>query len=441
MKHDNRVAWYEGLFIRQHHFQQADRHMDWLIHSRVAPLTAHGWGVTEIGINRELLTMGKVGLTLCRGILPDGTPFSIPDNADNPSPLQVPTTTRNAIVHLALPLSLPTSPDIAFDKETVTLPRYRRHVADVPDRVAGGMTVPLELARPAFSLVLGTGNLADLTCLPIARVEEVQTERGVILDERFIPPSLTIAATPLLSGLLTEITGLVDQRVDMLAERATDTGSPDHLLLWALNRQRAVLHHLLRGATPHPDGLYRELLRLAGDLSTLFAADRKATIFPPYRHDDLAETFHPLMEELRRFLTADIATSVVKVPLQYYANYKIWHATFSERSLLNGPRLILGVRSDAPPDRIQREFPRATRIASATQINALVAAGSKGVDLLSHIDLPTRVGDRAGRIFFELDRQGSHWEAVRASGGLALHVAGDYPNLDLQLWACREVTS
>src|SRR6266478_9206480 len=78
MSWDNKVIWSEGLFLRPQHFQQADRYIEKLVRSRVAALRPYPWGITELKLNRDMLSLGKFALLEARGVLEDGTPFSIP---------------------------------------------------------------------------------------------------------------------------------------------------------------------------------------------------------------------------------------------------------------------------------------------------------------------------------------------------------------------------
>ena len=71
----NRVIWSEGMFLRPHHFQQHDRYLENLLESRCAPMKAYSWGITDFKIDNDLLSQGKIALSVCQGILPDGTPF------------------------------------------------------------------------------------------------------------------------------------------------------------------------------------------------------------------------------------------------------------------------------------------------------------------------------------------------------------------------------
>jgi len=50
---------------------------------------------------------------------------------------------------------------------------------------------------------------------------------------------------------------------------------------------------------------------------------------------------------------------------------------------------------------------------------------------------PRQIPYHAGFHYFELNRHGEHWEKLRSSGGIAIHLSGSYPELQLSLWAIR----
>jgi type VI secretion system protein ImpJ len=104
MSSNNRVVWSEGLFLRPQHFQQQERHLERYIEGRSRDLRAHSWGFTELGLERDLLAIGKFGLRRAAGVFPDGTPFSLPDDDPLPAPLEMTSQVRDQKVFLAIPL-------------------------------------------------------------------------------------------------------------------------------------------------------------------------------------------------------------------------------------------------------------------------------------------------------------------------------------------------
>src|SRR6185503_17388188 len=107
MSGSNRVAWREGQFLRPQHFQQADRSMEARLNARVDQSRPYPWGISELKLDEDLATLGKFSVARARGVMPDGTPFSIPDDLPPPPPLDVPGDTRDATIYLTLPPSHP----------------------------------------------------------------------------------------------------------------------------------------------------------------------------------------------------------------------------------------------------------------------------------------------------------------------------------------------
>ena len=75
----HRVVWSQGLFLQPHHFQQQTRFLEHLIDARTRAAGQHSWGFAELVLDEAQLATGRVALTRCHGVLPDGTPFSMPD--------------------------------------------------------------------------------------------------------------------------------------------------------------------------------------------------------------------------------------------------------------------------------------------------------------------------------------------------------------------------
>jgi type VI secretion system protein ImpJ len=50
---------------------------------------------------------------------------------------------------------------------------------------------------------------------------------------------------------------------------------------------------------------------------------------------------------------------------------------------------------------------------------------------------PRQIPYSANVVYFELDSDNPIWGKMTTSGGIAVHVAGDYPGLSMELWAIR----
>src|SRR5215470_1957273 len=84
MSRHQAVVWSEGLLLTPQHFQQADLAFHHLLAERFRAAQDFEFGFTHLEVDREALRNGRFGLLSARGILPDGTPFSAPE--DDPLP-------------------------------------------------------------------------------------------------------------------------------------------------------------------------------------------------------------------------------------------------------------------------------------------------------------------------------------------------------------------
>jgi type VI secretion system protein ImpJ len=80
MSSRNRVVWREGLFVKPQHFQQEARHLAHQLHQRLGGVGSHLYGFSELEINHEYLSFGKIALVRARGVMPDGSVFDIPSS-------------------------------------------------------------------------------------------------------------------------------------------------------------------------------------------------------------------------------------------------------------------------------------------------------------------------------------------------------------------------
>ena len=73
------------------------------------------------------------------------------------------------------------------------------------------------------------------------------------------------------------------------------------MLLQVVNRYEPLLAHFSADAGQlHPETLYSRLLEMAGEIATFASRTKRATQFPPYRHDDLERSFAPVIADLRQ---------------------------------------------------------------------------------------------------------------------------------------------
>ncbi len=444
MQGDSRVAWREGLFLRQQHFQQQDRYVDALVAARTDALRPYPWGVSELKINQDLAALGKFAIERLVGVLPDGLPFSIPGDLPPPPPLDIPADARDAIIYLTLPARQSGAVEFkARDDRGAATVRYVVDEEDVTDAFSDERTrETIEVARPNLSFGVTQDQTYGRVVLGLASIREVQNG-AVAFDERFIPPCLDIRASPRLSGFLSDIVGRAGQRIDELSLRAaeaTDGGAEtfaSFLLLQALNRWSAQLGHLAALPAVHPERLYEAFLGMAGELATLTRADRRPPPFPAYNHEKLQATFEPVFDLLQGALSAMFDRSAIQLELAM-AGPGAYTSRITDHNLYQTGYFYLAVNARASLDDIRVRFPAVAKVGPVQKMRQIVDSALPGVPLRHTPTPPPQLRVIPGYVYFELDRSVPDWRDFANSAALGLHVAGDWPELKLELWCVKK---
>jgi type VI secretion system protein ImpJ len=439
-----RVVWSEGMFLRPQHFQQQGRYLEFLAHQRALSAEPFYWGFRRLEIDESALAVGKLAITAAEGVLPDGTVFSIPQQAPPPPAIRFDEGAVGKLIHLALPLQRAGTENVLFDENPASLARYAVNDAEVRDENAfAGEPAELQLALPRFRLIDERGLDDGWLGIGVARVLECRSDRRLVLDADYIPPVLRLDAHAPVMSFLREVEGLVGQRADALAARLQQPGRGgvsevgEFLMLQLLNRVESTLQHLDATPSLHPERLYSELVAIAGELCTFVDGSRRpSAAWPAYQHDSLRESLLPLQVHLRRALSTVLEQNAIQIDLQL-RNYGVRIGQVNDRDLLKSAQFVLAVHAATPADALRSNFPNQIKIGPAERIRDLVNLQLPGVGLRLLPVAPRQIPYHAGFHYFEMDTSVDLWKQLQGNGALALHVAGEFPELELQCWAIR----
>jgi len=443
MSANNRVVWSEGLFIQPQHFQQQDRYFERYVESRCQSLIAHSWGFTDAEIERDYLRIGKFGLRRAAGVFPDGTPVRMPDDDPLPDPIEIGSQVRDQIIYLAVPLRRSDSLDVDRTGNSDDLARHRLTQWEARDATStSGNPALLEVSALRSRFLLASDVTQAYACLPLAHLVECRPDKQLVLDDAFIPTVLHTRASARLATFVTELLGLLHQRGEALGGRVAATGRggaaeiADFLLLQAVNRYEPLFAHYAESAAVHPEELFRACVSAAGELATFTTPSKRAPALPGYRHDRLRESFEPVMAALRASLSAVLEQRAIPIPIES-KKFGISVATVVDRSLYSTAVFVLAARADLPAEELRRRFPAQLKIGPVEKIRELVNLQLKGVPVHAMPVAPRQIPFHAGFVYFELDQTNELWAQLQTSGGIALHLAGEFPGLALEFWAIR----
>jgi type VI secretion system protein ImpJ len=211
----------------------------------------------------------------------------------------------------------------------------------------------------------------------------------------------------------------------------------DFLMLQALNRAEPVFRQHALAPTVAPLGLYLACLSLAGELATFTTESHCPAEHPLYRHDDLQATFTPVIADLRRMLSTVLERNAVQIDLAE-RNHGVRMAVFPDPELARSAIFVLAANAQMPAEQLRVRFPAQSKLGPPERLRDLVNLALPGLALRSLPTAPRQLPFHAGFHYFEIDRGGELWKQIERGGSLAMHVAGDFPGLDLELWAIRQ---
>ncbi len=441
MSRKNKVIWSEGLFLKPTHFQQHDRYVEGFVEKRCRLLSTFSWGFDELNIDADLLNQGKLSIKSARGVLPDGTPFNIPEDDESPPPLEFPEGSVDQEIFLSLPIS---SKGLEVDdgQSEIGLQRYKSRAIDVSDVTSTEpTTTTLHVGGLRFTLMLADDKRTEYSCLGVAHVTENTKDKQIKLEKYFIPPTLNCQNSPRIRDFFVELNGLLKHRGKALAARVSVSGTggaaeiADFLMLQVVNRYIPLVSHLASLPGLHPELAFQHLLALMGELAT-FVEPRTPIAIEPYRHAGLAQSYEPVMNQIREALSMVLETRATLIELKD-PRYGIYRGVVADPNLFESAKFVVAVKAQMPVEELRKVFPNQVKVTSVEHIRDLVMSGLPGIPMQSLPVAPREIPFHAGFVYFELERNAPGWEKLKGSSGFAIHVGGQFSGLELEFWAIQ----
>ncbi|WP_223669957.1 type VI secretion system baseplate subunit TssK [Kangiella shandongensis] len=445
---DNRVVWSEGIFLSPHHFQQQERYFENTLNQRVSVTSPFQWGFRRLVIDPDALLMGQVSVSEARGILADGTVFNLPQNDPVPAVLDLSEQKQLAgkRIFLAVPSVQNNKALVNKRLDSQDSFRYNRFDLELMDYNEGDRSAEsVELASLNMKLLVEGENGADdgHVRLPIAKIKESTSNGSLILDETFIPPLIDIKANNHLLSAVKQLISTVSVRATTLSERVVNVSQggsntiQNFLLLQLFNRYEGLFKHFISLPFIHPELIYRLLVQFEGELATYYSASRRCDSSLIYRHDDLSQTFKIIDAVLKDYLSAVIEEAASPITIEE-RRYGIKVATVHDKKLFDQAIFVLAVKADIPVEDLRAQFPKQTKIGTVENIRNLVNNQLPGISITSLPVAPREIPIKRDFQYFQLDPNSPHWKSLGASGGIAFHLSGEFPELELEFWAVRK---
>ena len=179
----------------------------------------------------------------------------------------------------------------------------------------------------------------------------------------------------------------------------------------------------------------RNCCRISGELWT-FSPKRLAPEYVEYDHDSPEASFEPVLADIQRLLSLDIGRAIRLNLTELTAN--AYMAQVPDRTLFRNATFVIEVAASKSLTQIQQQFPALCKIGPNTKMKEIVQTHLPGVEII-HIPTPPRqIRSVSDHVYFYLDKSSPLWPEFSVASGLGLHFAGDWPDLQLDLWAIME---
>ena len=423
--------WTDGLELGPHHFQLLDRYCEELVDHRLTALFDHSWGIHEIRWDSRAIGAGQVALRKLDAILPDGTLIACDSANGIPGPaIAVGELAPGAAVQvfLGVPRLRPGSNVDADDAKERR--RYRLEKSLVADLTGGAEPAEVEGLLPNVHLLLESHPRQDFVTLPCARVVRSATGQ-LAYDETFVPPVLSVNASPYLRGELRRALDALMAR-QAIASRSSPSDVTEVLRRWIgtlvgsfVPRMADVAHQRF----VHPHEAYLVLAELVGALSPF--SNAAAHRVPPFEYDRLGPVFAELFSTLGVLLDAIGAEHYRRIPLVRYDPTTLC-ADLQEPAIFRRDFFLQVSGSDV--DDLRMRVPQQCKVGAWSQLPEILKSATTGVPIKHEPRPPGTLPGGAGTLYFRLQKNEA-FNLVIKNGQLGIFHGGGLPISDMALFA------
>ncbi len=425
------VHWYEGMFLKPHHFQASDRHLRERIRESEDWLHPHDWGLRSVRFDEDAIANYAIRLTSCKARFKDGTTVSVPEEASvDPLDLREAFAQKgDATVYLAIPAWQESRANAERAKSDHN-PRFLVGAMERPDENTGADEEEIEFRYLQVRMVLDDPDLTGYELLPLARIVRSEAAGSPPrLDRDFVPPILGVDAwAPLhdeVQALFRQIEAWINQEADQLVGRklAFDSqvlGDAERILrLSTLNTASAVLQAVVFTQGLHPLLMYQELCRVLGELS-IFGETRRPMKVPGYDHDNIGPIYLSVIREIRRLLGELRQVPFHKRYFRFPPQSRRLVVHLDPDWTIETTQVYIGVEtaalSDAECDRLMRECE--WKLGSAEEVEAIYRQALEGLRMEPLTRIPPTLP--TGFVYFTIQRNPAHWKDVVRSQTLGI---------------------
>jgi type VI secretion system protein ImpJ len=404
------LRWKEGMFLRPHHFQQFDLFLESREASRFGALESYPWGYLDLQFDEDSLGNFVLGIKRLTAILPDGSLVDLPSNARiTPRPIEpmMKEVGKPLSVFLGIRESDERGPQARSDDGPPGGARFVRAEEEAFDLDGGKNAVSLDRMIYDLRLFLGEEPTDGHCTMPLGRlVRTGDVARPVQLDPAFSPPTLAVAASPVLHDAGRSV---VERRSLGLRDLGQMRGGndPDPVILYyGLSGSLPVLKDMVQLGRVHPRQLHHEMARLAGALFYRDKEGRSAEEIPLYDHQNPAPGFLRLRELINELSELVIAQAYRRCPMERSGHQ--YHVALPNEARMPGAQFFVEVLVTESQDQVPKLL-MVAKFSNPGRLETLRINAMPGVGIEAQPGPPPQLPVGQTGIFFRLKHESPEW--------------------------------
>ena len=320
--------------------------------------------------------------------------------------------------------------------------RFVRQDRETLDLFSEAMAAELSYLKPAVRLVtdLEPRNAAD--CIPVAHLRRI-VSGGFEHDPAFLPPTLSISATPRLKARLEQLLDALQAKVNALqghmrepSRNVIEFRSGDVSSFWLLHTtstSAAILMHYLRHPQLHPERLFEAMLGLAGALMT-YSKSYQLNQLPVYDHASPAEGFEQLDNIIRDLLDTVISARYFSIALT--EEKPCYHlGKLDSGKIGTGTSLYLAIGAAMPALELVEVVPLRVKAGAPDDVEKCVLSAMPGVKIMHVPQVPAAIPVRPDTCYFALENRSVLYEQMLKAQSISIYVPAGIRDLRLDLIA------
>ncbi|MFP6562265.1 type VI secretion system baseplate subunit TssK [Paraburkholderia sp. B3] len=445
MSYSAKVLWGEGLFLRPQHFQRQDAYHEARLFESIQAIQPYNWGVRSVEFERDSLASNVLRVRELSLVFQDGTLYSAPQADGLPPPIALdtlPEGINDFVFYLALHPLRENAANYSDDPGGGFRTRFVSERSSVGDNFTDAAAADIDFLKTQVKLIAEGEPRDQLLSVPLVRVRRTATS-GFEIDDNFVPPSLAINASSLLTQRLRQLIDALQAKVNALygfhrepSKNIIEFRSGDIASFWLLhtaNAAFAALAHLHQHASLHPERLFQELLRLAGQLMT-FSKGYALADLPVYRHEDPGPGFALLDTMLRELLETVISTRYFAITLEE-VRPSFHVGRLDSGKIDDKTAFYLAVSADMPSVELIDAVPARFKVGAPDDVDKLVLSAMPGVRLTYTPQVPPAIPVRPGACYFALDSRGALYERMLQAQSAMIYAPSGINDLKFELIA------